>query len=361
MKKKLKSLLKVCTAFACAISICTLTVRADDSSVDSLTKKTSDLQNRLDNLNNQLTELSAEITDLAVKIEETDSSIAKAELDLAAAKLNEQLQYDAMKKRIKYMYESGNTSLLEILFSSESMGEFLNNTEFVRNVTEYDRNMLNDLQQIHKEISEKEQALKEEQEELAAMKEDMESRRSSLNTAISTTSGDLKASADALSKAKAAEAAAQAALKEQANHENNSSGGGGQSSGGSSGSSGSTTVDPIPSNTDELVLFAAILECEAGSSNYDALLAVATVVMNRVASGSYPGTVTDVIYQRGQFSPTWNGSLNKVLQRGPCSLSYQVAQDALNGKRLSAVSGCYSFRASWTGYPGVVIGDNVFF
>ena len=38
MKKKLKSLLKVCTAFACAISICTLTVRADDSSVDSLTK-----------------------------------------------------------------------------------------------------------------------------------------------------------------------------------------------------------------------------------------------------------------------------------------------------------------------------------
>ncbi|MCI8640046.1 MAG: cell wall hydrolase [Coprococcus sp.] len=361
MKKKLKSLLKTCTALVCAVSICTLTliVRADDS-VDSLTKKTSDLQNRLDNLNNQLTELSAEITDLAVKIEETDNSIAKAELDLTAAKLNEQLQYDAMKKRIKYMYESGNTSLLEILFSSESMGEFLNNTEFVRNVTEYDRNMLNDLQEIHKEIAEKEQALKDEQEELAVMKEDMESRRNSLNTAISTTSGDLKASADALSKAKAAEAAAQEALKEQAAAENNSasSGGGGQSSGGNS---GSITVDPTPADTNELVLFAAILECEAGTSDYNALLAVATVIMNRVASGSYPGTVTDVIYQRGQFSPTWNGSLNKALQRGPCSLSYQVAQDALNGKRLSAVSGCYSFRASWTGYSGVVIGDNVFF
>lgn len=361
MKKKLKSLLKACTALVCVISISTLTiiVHADDS-VDSLTKKTSDLQNRLNNLNNQLTELSAEITDLAVKIEETDASVEKAELDLAAAKLNEQLQYDAMKKRIKYMYESGNTSLLEILFSSESMGDFLNNTEFVRNVTEYDRNMLEGLRQIHMDIAEKEQSLKDEQAELASMKEDMESRRSSLNAAISTTSGDLKASSDALAKAEAAEAAAQEALKEQSELENGSSGGS-QTSGGNSGNNDSITVNPIPSTTDELVLFAAILECEAGSSDYNALLAVATVVMNRVASGSYPGTVTEVIYQRGQFSPTWNGSLNRVLQRGPCSLSYQVAQDALNGKRLSAVSGCYSFRASWTGYTGTIVGDNVFF
>ena len=53
-----------------------------------------------------------------------------------------------MKKRIKYMYETGNTSLLQIIFSSESMGDFLNKAEFVKNITEYDRNMLDELQII---------------------------------------------------------------------------------------------------------------------------------------------------------------------------------------------------------------------
>ena len=100
---------------------------------------------------------------------------------------------------------------------------------------------------------------------------------------------------------------------------------------------------------------------EAGSGGYDGLLAVATVIMNRVESPRYPNTLKGVIYQSGQFSPTWNGSLNRVLERGPSSLCYQVARDALNGKRLSSVSGCYQFRAAYTGHIGTIVGGNVFF
>ena len=119
----------------------------------------------------------------------------------------------------------------------------------------------------------------------------------------------------------------------------------------------STTQKPAaPAETTDLVLFAAILECEAGSGGYDGLLAVATVIMNRVESPRYPNTLKGVIYQSGQFSPTWNGSLNRVLERGPSSLCYQVARDALNGKRLSSVSGCYQFRAAYTGHIGTIVG-----
>ena len=83
--------------------------------------------------------------------------------------------------------------------------------------------------------------------------------------------------------------------------------------------------------------------------------------MNRKESPKYPNTITGVIYQRGQFSPTWTGKLDKVLQRGAKPLCYTVAKDALNGKRLAAVKNCYQFRASWTGHSGTVIGGNVFF
>lgn len=368
MNKKFKALARTCTAIACAVSVCSVStlVYADDA-VDNLEQQTSTLQNQLDTLNNELNAISSEITDLASKIEETDASVQKAELDLAAAKVNEEMQYDAMKKRIKYMYEAGNTSLLQIIFSSESMGDFLNNTEFVSNVMEYDRNMLEELNQIHKDVAEKEAALKAEQASLEEMKVQLDSRQTSLNTTIASTSGELAASSDALAKAKEAQAAAAMALKQEQAEQAPQDSQGSNNSGGSSGSntpgggSGTVTVPPTEAETNDLVLLAAILQCEAGTSDYDGLLAVATVIMNRVSSGRYPNTIRGVIYQSGQFSPTWNGSLNRVLANGPASLCYQVAQDALNGARLSSVSGCYSFNASWTGRPGIIVGGNVFF
>ena len=262
------------------------------------------------------------------------------------------------------------------------MGEFLNRVDFVERVTDYDRKMLKELQDLRQDIDQKEKNLKKQKEELDAMKQEMTSKQSELNSRISSTSGQLSASSQALAKAKAAEEAAKKALETTtdsyhaagteelaSNHSSDKNSGKNQSflrskqesilsetgknhkkpsGGGSSGSTnnsnnnntgnsgtqkpgtgGSTTQKPAaPAETTDLVLFAAILECEAGSSGYDGLLAVATVIMNRVESPRYPNTLKGVIYQSGQFSPTWNGSLNRVLERGPSSLCYQVARDA---------------------------------
>ena len=294
----------------------------------------------------------------------------------AAAKLDEQLQYDAMKKRIKYMYETGNTSLLQIIFSSESMGDFLNKAEFVKNITEYDRNMLDELQKVHELVAKKDSDLKAEQASLAEMKTNLDQQEQELNDKISSTSGELQASSEALAKAKEAQAAAAAALKKKQEEEaaeqqrqaeaaqtaaNNTSSSSGNTDSGSSGGNTTITVPNTPAETTDLVLFAAILQCEAGGYNYDGILAVATVIMNRVESPLYPNTISGVVYQSGQFAPTWDGSLSRVLQRGPVSLCYQVAQEALGGSRLASVSGCYQFRSASTGMSGINVGGNVFF
>ena len=44
-----------------------------------------------------------------------------------------------MKKRIKFMYENGNTQLIEILIESESIGDFLNKAEYISQISNYDR------------------------------------------------------------------------------------------------------------------------------------------------------------------------------------------------------------------------------
>lgn len=378
MKKRLKAFSRTTIALFTAALVCSPFTKAyADDTVDSLEKQTNGLQNQLDSLNQDLTSLSAEITDLASKIEDTDASVQKAELDLAAAKLDEQLQYDAMKKRIKYMYETGNTSLLQIIFSSESMGDFLNKAEFVKNITEYDRNMLDELQKVHELVAKKDSDLKAEQASLAEMKTNLDQQEQELNDKISSTSGELQASSEAMAKAKEAQAAAAAALKKKQEEEaaaekqkqeeaanaaaSNTSGSSGNTDSGSSGGNTTITVPDTPAATTDLVLFAAILQCEAGGYNYDGILAVATVIMNRVESPAYPNTISGVVYQSGLFAPTWDGSLSRVLQSGPVSLCYQVAQEALGGARLASVSGCYQFRSASTGMSGINVGGNVFF
>ena len=59
------------------------------------------------------------------------------------------------------------------------------------------------------------------------------------------------------------------------------------------------------------------------------MLAVATVIMNRVASPAYPNNLRAVIYQSGQFAPTWNGSLNRVLSKGASSTAYLLPRQHL--------------------------------
>lgn len=85
-------------------------------------------------------------------------------------------------------------------------------------------------------------------------------------------------------------------------------------------------------SVDETTLLAAVVQMEAGGQGYEGMLAVASVVMNRVNSGRYPNSITDVVYQKGQFPGAHNGILNRILARGPRQDCIQVAQDALSGK-----------------------------
>lgn len=89
-------------------------------------------------------------------------------------------------------------------------------------------------------------------------------------------------------------------------------------------------------SVDETTLLAAVVQMEAGGQGYEGMLAVASVVMNRVNSGRYPNSITDVIYQKGQFPGAHNGKLRVILAKGPRQDCIQVAQEAIAGKNNAA-------------------------
>lgn len=375
-KRILRSILAVAVS---SVTIASMTIPAYCApSAKELEITTSGLREDLNDLNSQLSSLSADLDSTSAQIETLSAEVEKAKLDLAAAQLNESAQYDAMKDRIKFMYEGGNLSLLQILFSSENMADFLNKAEYVTTISTYDREMLDELSKVRVSVEEKQKELESKQAELSVMHDELTSKREALNSKITSTSSRLEDYSAQLERARAAEEALKTAQDNAVSGSVTPANNNGQASvqpgadpsknnptvsqpntDQPSAPSGTTNTGSTSASVSETALFAAILECEAGG--YDPMLAVATVIMNRVASPSYPNTISGVVYQSGQFSPTWNGSLEKVLARGPSSTAYSVAQAALGGARHSSVLNCYQFRSASTGVAGINVGGNVFF
>ena len=133
----------------------------------------------------------------------------------------------------------------------------------------------------------------------------------------------------------------------------------------SSSSNGQTTTTSTTQNTslaasaDEETLLAALVQCEAGGQGVQCMTAVGAVVVNRVRSGSYPSSIYNVIYQRGQFGPASSGRLESRLASGVSSSARQAARAALSGS--DPTGGAKSFKRASSGHAGVVIGPIVFY
>lgn len=116
--------------------------------------------------------------------------------------------------------------------------------------------------------------------------------------------------------------------------------------------------EAVLATASELDILAALIQCEAGTEPYEGQIAVGSVVMNRIRSGGYPNTITDVIYASGQFTPASTGRLNSLILSGNIKESCrQAAQAVVSG--TCNVGDALHFRRVGT-KEGIIIGNHVF-
>ena len=121
---------------------------------------------------------------------------------------------------------------------------------------------------------------------------------------------------------------------------------------------GATKTAATAASYDDVTLLAALIQCESGSQPYEGQVAVGNVVMNRLHSGAYGGSLSSVIYAPGQFTPAATGAVARVAAAGPSATAMAAAQAALNGENY--IGSCTQFRNIACGHPGTVIGAHVF-
>lgn len=131
-------------------------------------------------LDGNLAKLSDELKQLEQRIGEKENQIERTQAQLEKAREAEAQQYSAMKLRIKYMYENGQTSFVEMMMDSGSISELLNRGEYVSRIAEYDRRKLREYGEIKDEVAAKEHALNEEHESLLALQDTTRAKQQSV-------------------------------------------------------------------------------------------------------------------------------------------------------------------------------------
>jgi len=180
-----------------------------ESNLKNINKDIESISEEQEAVEAELEELDAELVDLLLSVELLESDIGNKEQDiektkeeLEEAKAKVSAQETAMARRIKFMYERGSSTYLELFLESKSMAEAVNKSEYSEKLYKYDRLMLERYRLARTEVEDKEAQLEEELHELEEIKEDLNTQKDELNALIEEKQETADNFAQQLSKAK---------------------------------------------------------------------------------------------------------------------------------------------------------------
>ena len=207
---------------AIASTLTNASIQAKEAQIEAAKKEKTQIQNGLTNVKNlkkelekskndltayvteldaNLSEIQAKINDLNEQIETKETEIETTEKELEEAIATQTAQYEAMKIRIKFMYEKGNDTYLSLMLSSSSLGDMMNRAEYIEKISAYDKRMLDQYVEYSEYVALCKEALEDEKAVLDETKKAQEDEEAALNDLIATKESEIsKVSADITNK-----------------------------------------------------------------------------------------------------------------------------------------------------------------
>ena len=278
--------------------------------LDNLKKEQAALSSELGELNSQLETFSDTLNLITERMASKQQEIDILNQDISDMENEKHKQYEAMKLRIQYMYESSDYSFMDVLMDSADMAELLKKADYARQISDYDRSMLSNLNELITTLNQNKISLNNDMTELVSLKQQAVSQSDNIKNLIAAKQSKIDAASEGIKNAEALALEYEKKLEDEAaarqleeikqltkNDEviNNT---------------------PVNYDTSDLAMMAAIIECEAGNQSYEGKLAVGSVIVNRINSPKFGNTLQAVLYAPSQFSPVASGRFAIVLARG---------------------------------------------
>lgn len=126
------------------------------------------VEDEIEALDQEIIKIEDKMLDIEERLELKQEEIVVAEDELAAAIEKKDVQYEAMKKRMVHMYKNSKVGYLQIIFSSNNFSDMLHRIQYIKAISVYDKQLLEDYRNQEQVIEEKKLAL--EKEEVAIQK-----------------------------------------------------------------------------------------------------------------------------------------------------------------------------------------------
>ena len=185
--------------------------------IDELTETRKGITDEINQIDDELVEIMTSISILEDEIEDTKDDIEIKEVELADAEAVEQEQYESMKTRIRFMYEKGEASYVQILLEAQSMGDLINKADYIDDLYTYDRQKLAEYVEAKEAVATAKANLEEKQEELETECYELELEEVELNNLLNQKKQEAEDYDAQIDKAKQEAAAYKAKIKKQNN------------------------------------------------------------------------------------------------------------------------------------------------
>lgn len=160
-------------------------LNATYAQIDNLYYQKQQLQSEIDSLDANLVNLMVSIQSLEQDIAEKNETIKNTVKQIKKAQKAKEKQYNAMKKRIQFLYEKGgNNAWFQMMLASNNMSDLLTRAEYSQKMYEYDRKELEKYGKLKKEVQKLKDKYENEKAELESMKAEQEAESANLQTAI---------------------------------------------------------------------------------------------------------------------------------------------------------------------------------
>ena len=220
MKKRWKRFM---SAFAVLALLAAVAEPVCATTISELQQEKKENEDQLKNINQQIAGYVGAQADIGVEIEELDAEIVglltdinlieeairnkeeeievtQADYEAAVAVKDE--QYESMKIRIKFMYEQGEISYLQLFTESLNVSDMVNKAEYVEKLYEYDRKRLEEYQATVEEVAALQDKLEEEKSELQTSRYELEEEQAYMEEVLAQKKEEYENYSVVLAKAK---------------------------------------------------------------------------------------------------------------------------------------------------------------
>lgn len=171
--------------------------------LEELRENVTKAQQAVDEIDSQIAEVEAVISDYELQKADLQMKIDELQAQIDDKQVQIEYEYSLMSKRIKFLYENLGNSYVEAFLTSETFADALNKVQYLIELSDYDREQMNLLQELQ-------DGIRKDQSEVEVEKEEVDSLISAQNDQHAVLDGMLAVKAEALGVAQNEEANAEA-------------------------------------------------------------------------------------------------------------------------------------------------------